>query len=74
MSQAVERSIRIPELLSEGPQHPAARRTVPGGTGTVRTAFAVPAVKARTDLVPHTLLPAIGHTAPAVSRTLGWTQ
>jgi DNA-binding IclR family transcriptional regulator len=45
------------------------------GTGTVRTALSVTALKAQTDLPAlRRQMPAIRHTAQAISRALGWTQ
>lgn len=45
------------------------------GTGTVRTALSVTALKAQTDLAElQAQLPAIRNTAKAVSQALGWTQ
>jgi DNA-binding IclR family transcriptional regulator len=45
------------------------------GTGRVRSAVSVTALKAQTDLAGlHSRLPAIRGTAQAVSRTLGWTR
>lgn len=45
------------------------------GTGTVRTAISVTALKAQTDLPAlREHLPGIRSTAQAISRALGWTQ
>ncbi|MFF8900419.1 IclR family transcriptional regulator [Streptomyces lydicus] len=45
------------------------------GTGRVRSALSVTALKAQTDLAGlHGRLPVIRKTAQAVSRALGWTQ
>ncbi|MGW8379873.1 IclR family transcriptional regulator [Streptomyces sp. ODS28] len=45
------------------------------GTGGVRTALSVTALKAQSDMADlHSMLPAIRHTAQTISRGLGWTQ
>ncbi|MET7802638.1 IclR family transcriptional regulator C-terminal domain-containing protein, partial [Streptomyces decoyicus] len=45
------------------------------GTGAVRTALSVTALKAQMDLARlQELLPTIRTTAHTISRALGWTQ